>query len=169
MATIVTEGEMPEFEKPELGFQHAVCSHVTDIGEQQTAYGMKEKVVLSFELNQKMSDGRPFMISNFFTKSLYDQAALRAFLKNWRGKDLTADELKSFDLDRLIGVNCMLNLVENVAKNGKTYVNIGSIAKCAKETPVIRPTGQPLPEWIAKKRNRPIAEPPVADDGTVMF
>lgn len=171
MATIVTEGEQKDFEKPELGFQLAVCSHVTDIGEQETARGPKQKVVLSFELEQKMADGRPFMISNFFTKSLYEQAKLRAFLKNWRGKDLTPVELEHFDLDKLIGVNCMLNLVETVAKNKKTYVNIGAIAACPKGTAQIKPVGQPVPEWISKKINITASDlgPVMADDGPVIF
>lgn len=167
MATIVTEGEGKVFEKPDTGLVQAVCSHVTDIGEQDTAYGPKRKVVLSFELAQKMQDGRPFMQSQFFTMSLHEKAALRVFLKSWRGKDLAPEELKGFDLDKLIGVNCMLNLVETITKDGKQFVNIASVVACPKGMPKIELYGQELPNWIAKKINA--TGPVMADDGTEMF
>lgn len=150
MPVIVKDNGSGDFERPEAGLQHAVCSHVVDLGMQPTPYGDKHKVAICFELAQKMKDGRPFMQTQQFTASLNEKATLRKWLEVWRGKKFTIAELAAFDLETLVGVNCYLNLVEN-SKDGKTYVNISSVVKLPNGVEHITPTGQPAPKWLAEK------------------
>jgi hypothetical protein len=125
------------FENPPTGAHPAVCIRMIDLGTQETTwegatkYAHKVKIV--FELDEKMADGRPFITMRDFTVSLHEKAALRIFLKNWRGRDFTEEELKGFDPKVLIGKGCLLSMVEN-----GEYVNIDSVMKLPKgmEAPV---------------------------------
>lgn len=149
MSVIVSDAGK-DFERVEPGLHHAVCSHVVDMGLHETKYGFKRKVAFCFELAEKMTDGRPFMQSTQFTASLNEKALLRQQLESWRGSRLTDDEIKGFDIERLVGVNAMLSIVED-NKNGKTYTGIAAIIKPPKDMPTIKPVGQPAPEWLRKK------------------
>ena len=71
----------------------AVCVDVTPPKTVQTDYGPKEQFRLVFETTQLREDGRPYLVwSRGFTTSLGEKAALRAFLKQWFSRDLTAAE-----------------------------------------------------------------------------
>ena len=77
-----------------------------------------------------MQDGSeaPLQISKRYTLSLNEKAALRKDLAAWRGKDFTAEELKGFDIAKLLGAYCMLNVVHEQSMDGqKTYANVASI------------------------------------------
>jgi len=106
----------------------AVCVDVTPPKTVQTDYGPKEQFRLVFETTQLREDGRPYLVwSRGFTTSLGEKAALRAFLKQWFGRDLTAAEQKEFDTDTLIGRMAQLVIVHTEGRNGETYANIGLI------------------------------------------
>jgi hypothetical protein len=106
----------------------AVCVDVTLPKTVQTDYGPKEQFRLVFETTQLREDGRPYLVwSRGFTTSLGEKAALRAFLKQWFGRDLTAAEQKEFDTDTLIGRTAQLVIVHTEGRNGETYANIGLI------------------------------------------
>lgn len=150
MPLIVKDTGVGEFERPESGLQHGVCSHVVDLGIQMTKFGEQPQVALVFELAAKMKDGRPFMVSMIHRSSLNEKANLRKHLESWRGKKFTDAELAGFDLEKLVGVNCYLNLIEN-RDGDKTYTNIASIVKLPKDVPTIKPIGQPVPAWLQKK------------------
>jgi hypothetical protein len=146
---VLTDNGTGDYENPETGLQQAVCSHVMDLGDQDTPFGKKRKIAMCFELAQKMRDGRPFMQSKIYTSSLNEKSTLRKDLESWRGKRFAEEELKGFDVERLIGVGCMLNLIET-AKDNKIYVNIATISKLPLGYSSISPVGQPVPEWIRK-------------------
>lgn len=148
MALIVKDNGK-DFERVEPGLHLAVCSHVLDLGKQETKFGPKSKVALCFELAEKMQDGRPFMQSAIYTASLNEKAQLRQHLESWRGRKFTEDEVQGFDIEKLLNVNAMINLVEE-NKNGKTYTNITAIIKPPKDSPKVAPIGQPAPEWLRK-------------------
>ena len=127
-----------EFELPPAGTHLAVCYRVLDLGTQDTSYNglpkRQHKILLSWELpEEKMADGRPFSISQRYTWSMSEKAALRHHLESWRGKPFEARDFgeNGFDIKGIIGVGCLLNIV-HVARNGKTYANIASIAKLMK-------------------------------------
>jgi hypothetical protein len=94
-------------------------------------------VPLTVEVNSKEM---PLTISSRYTLSLNAKAALRADLEAWRGKKFTNDELKSFDVSKLLGAFCMLNVIEAKSADGaKTYANIQSISPMPKGMP--KPAG----------------------------
>jgi hypothetical protein len=63
------------------------------------------------------------VISREFTLSMHEKSTLRAFLESWRGQKFTEEEAKKFDITKLMGVPCQLN-VTHVEKGEKTYANI---------------------------------------------
>jgi len=106
----------------------AVCVDVTPPKTVQTDYGPKEQFRLVFETTLLRDDGRPYLVwSRGFTATLGEKAALRAFLKQWFGRDLTPAEQQEFDTETLIGRTAQLVIVHNEGRNGETYANIGLI------------------------------------------
>ena len=131
------EAKGSTFENPPAGAYPAVCIRMIDLGTQETTWQgatkMAHKVKIVFELNEKMSDGRPFIVMRDFTVSLHENAQLRKFLASWRGRDFTPEELMGFDPKVLIGKGVLLSLIEK-----GEYVNIDSAMKLPKgmEAPV---------------------------------
>ena len=131
------------------GLQPAICVDVVDHGMQESKNGkVAHKVAIYFLLNETIPTkwkhpqtdevvevpekliGLPFGINRWFTNSLFERAALRIFLKTWRGKDFTEAELEGFDLEKLIGVPAALNIVYNHSDfTGKWYANIEGVSK----------------------------------------
>lgn len=138
------------------GTHQAVCYGVWDIGYHTNSFGTKQhKIVVSWEINETIKNegeykGKRFVISNRYTLSLSEKANLRKHLESWRGKSFTPDELIGFDVEKLIGANCLLNIAHN-EKDGKTYSNILSIMQVPKGTqPMIPENDRTPPEWVKK-------------------
>jgi len=72
---------------------------------------------------------QPCVISKEYTLSMHEKSSLRADLKSWRGKDFTEEEAKSFDITKLLGVPCMINIIHKPGKAdpSKTYQTIAGI------------------------------------------
>lgn len=82
----------------------------------------------------KEGDGeKPFVISKEYTLSMHEKSNLRKDLKSWRGKDFTEDEAKSFDITKLLGVPCMINIIHQPSKDGsRVYANIAGVTPMPK-------------------------------------
>jgi hypothetical protein len=107
---------------------NAVCVDVTPPKTVQTDYGPKEQFRFVFETTQLRDDGKPYLVwSRGFNTTLGEKSALRAFLKQWFGRDLTTAEQQEFDTDTLIGRTAQIVIVHNDGRNGQTYANIGLI------------------------------------------
>lgn len=130
------------------GMHVATCYAVIDLGVQYSEIWDKEqhKILLIWETDEDMttSDGeqKPKAISKEFVLSLHEKSDLYKTLISWRGKAFTPDELKGFDVSKVLGAPCLLNIVE-VKKDDRTYSNIGSI------TPLMK--GQQAPALFNKK------------------
>jgi hypothetical protein len=106
----------------------ARCYQMVHIGTVPETYEgkhkMQNKVMITFEIPSEMrtyreEEGeRPASISKEYTVSLGENATLRKDLESWRGKPFTPDELKAFDLEKLVGAPCMLNIIEKLTQNG---------------------------------------------------
>lgn len=84
---------------------------------------------------------QPLVISKEFTLSMHEKSNLRKVLASWRGQDFTVKEAEGFDITKLIGAPCMLNLIHKPSKDGtKHYEEIASI------TPV--PRGMAMPAQV---------------------
>lgn len=77
---------------------------------------------------------QPLVIDKEFTLSLYEKSALRGVLKSWRGKDFTEEEAKCFDITKLLGVQCMINIIHKPSKRdaSKIYEEIAGITAVPK-------------------------------------
>ncbi|HBD96393.1 MAG TPA: hypothetical protein DC057_19640 [Spirochaetia bacterium] len=113
-----------------------------ELGTQEMEFkGVKKllkKANLTWELPTEMEvfneekGEQPFSISNDYTLSMFEGANLRRDLEGWRGKGFSEEEATHFDITKLVGVACLLNVIHKPAKNGKTYANIASISTLPK-------------------------------------
>jgi len=143
-----------DFQNPTPGNVGAVCTRVIDLGTQSSQYGEKRKVLISWEIDEQMSDGRPFLVSSSYTLSYHAKASLRQMLEGWRGK--AYGEGEEIDIAAIIGRPCLLNLVESVGGNGSTYVNVKSVGPLPKGMTPVQPAATVLfdldgspPDWDA--------------------
>ena len=132
-----------EFAVVPPGTHLAVCYRVIDLGTQDSTYNGQSKkahkVLVSWELpDEKMSDGRPFTISQRYTWSMNEKAALRRDLESWRGTPFGKADFgpNGFNIRKIIGKGCLLTVVHQ-QRGEKTYANISAIGKLMKgmETP----------------------------------
>jgi hypothetical protein len=65
---------------------------------------------------------QPLAISKEYTLSLNEKSNLRKDLKSWRGKDFTEAEANKFDITKLLGVPCMLNIIHKPSQSDPTRV-----------------------------------------------
>lgn len=138
MAIIVSEGSNKTYTPHPEGQFTARCIDVVDMGWQKTEFGPKHKIRIVFfcgETEEREYEGEkkqsPLTISCFYTASLHEKANLRGFLESWRGQSFTADEAKSFDLEKMLGAAAYVQ-VTHAHKDGKTYANVKSIMKLPK-------------------------------------
>lgn len=128
------KGKAGNYEKPELGSFAAICVRILDLGTQDVVdfQGKKKlmhKVLVSWELDQKMKDGKPFIISKKYTVSLHEKANLRKDLESWRGREFTPEEVDAFTEKSILGKACLISLV--ASKDGN-YVNVGGVTSLPK-------------------------------------
>jgi len=135
-----------EFEKELIpaGNYVARCYKMIEIGtvpnDFQGVEKMTHKVRIGWELPTELKifnpekGEQPQSIDKEYTLSLSEKGNLRRDLKSWRGKDFTPQEADNFDITKLLGVPCMLNIIHVQGKkdNTKTYQSIGSISPLPK-------------------------------------
>jgi hypothetical protein len=108
------------------------------MGMQETSYGLKHQVHLAFEIDEKMEDGRPFLLMQNYTLSLNEKARLRLDLQAWRGRAFSAEELKGFDLKTILGKPLQVSVVHSA--DGQ-YANIGSMMPLGRGMSPLAPSG----------------------------
>jgi hypothetical protein len=128
-----TEGG--DFERPPAGMFPAICYRIIDLGTQPVTFQgetkNKHQILISWELHDEdttMKDGRPMAMQKRYTLSMHEKASLRLMLESWRGKKMSDDEIRNFDIENLLGQVCYMSIVES-EKNGTTYANIASVNK----------------------------------------
>lgn len=138
---IVASKSGGNFEMTPAGVHVARCYRIIDLGTQKSEYQGQvknsRKVMIGWELlgEEKMSDGRPFSVNKRYTLSLHEKAQLRKDLEAWRGKAFTSEEESGFDISKVLGAPCMLNIVHEKGDNGNDYANIASIMPLPKGLP----------------------------------
>lgn len=141
MGLIATDAGGGNFKRVPPGVFIGRCYSVIDLGTQHTngQYGDKfqHKLRIGWELFGEDDQGNPLTIdvdgkdmpmtiSKSYTVSLHEKAGLRKDLAAWRGRDFTDDEAKGFDVAKLLGAYCMVNVTTTEA-NGKTYSNVAGL------------------------------------------
>ena len=152
--TIMARDTRKEWTQCPEGLHQAVCVDVVDLGDQQTQFGIKHQVRLIWQVDEtNPDDGKRFRVQKKYTLSLNEKANLRKDLECWRGCKFNAQELEGFDLERLLAVNCQLQIIHNLTDEGKTYANIQAIIAAAKGIPKIAPEGYVREKDRAKQQN----------------
>ena len=165
-----------DFEIAPEGVFLARCYKMVDVGTQTETgqFGTKEarKVYLYWELLETadgekvfMEDGKTlFSIFNNYTLSMHKKSNLRKHLDSWRGKKFTEEEAAEFDITKLLGVGCLLQISHSSSKDGqKTYANVDAIMNTKKKVTGVEElvafnieapdteVFNDLPEWLQNK------------------
>jgi hypothetical protein len=156
MAFIATDSGGGNFKRVPSGAFIGRCYSLIDLGTQLTTgqFGEKlqHKIRIGWELFGEDENGdqltvdvdgkqMPMTISKSYTVSLHEKSGLRKDLAAWRGRDFTDEEAKGFDVSKLLGAYCMVNVTTSET-NGKTYSNVAGLTplpgalKNAKPAPV---------------------------------
>lgn len=153
------------------GLYSAICYAVYDLGTQEAnnpQFKDTRKLAMLFELSEERIevDGKdlPRGMSMLATASLHQKANLRHLLESWRGREFTAEELDDFELGKLLGKPCQVQVMHKRKTNGETIAVISNIlppvkgakAKKAENTLVdfALEAGAEIPadapEWVVK-------------------
>lgn len=126
----------------------ARCYQMIHIGTYEDEYMGEPKVVnkvrITFELSNELrvfkeeNGEQPMVIDKEYTLSLSEKSNLRKDLESWRGKAFTEQEVKGFDITKLLDNFCMVNVIHKKTGQGKDYAYISNISPL--------PKGMPKPE-----------------------
>ncbi len=120
----------------------AICYKMIELGTiTDTFQGedvTRHRVLLYWELSNEPKDfdgsGKesPISVSKEFTLSMNEKSTLRKMLESWRGKAFTKDEANAFDITKLMGIPCMVNVIHVTSGTGNQYENVSSITPLPK-------------------------------------
>lgn len=156
MAIMATDtGGGGDFTPVPAGTHFAVCDQVVDLGRQRTTFqgqeNIKPQVYIRWQIPAERveweKDGEkhegPAVIGKTYTLSLSEKANLRKDLQAWRNLPFTPDELRGFDIAKLLGAAATIT-VTHTEKDGRTYANVVSIGGIPKGTDKPTLEGEPL-------------------------
>lgn len=131
--TIIAKSAETSYPKVPIGVHKARCVKVIDLGTQKQEYGgeisWKRQILVIWELPEELNNDQPMTISKFYTLSLHEKSNLGKDLTSWRGRPFTETEKQGFDVEKLIGITCQVNVMHK--DNGKE--DISSIMPLGKD------------------------------------
>lgn len=179
MAIMISYETKPKYPPLEAGSYAARCYGIVVTGTEysQLFDKLSTGVTILWELPTESIETtdeneqpirKPRTLSQSYTLSLAPKSKLRAALENWRGKAFTDDELRAFDISKLIGAPCLLNVLLDTKGDGSTYNKVVGVVRVPKGMTVadlynnriefdIRDEATPisavdkLPEWLQKR------------------
>ena len=118
----------------------AICYKMIELGTITDTFKgedvTRHRVLLYWELSNELAmfDGveKPISVSKEFSLSMNEKSILRKMLESWRGKAFTEKEANAFDITRLMGVPCMVNVIHVTSAAGNQYENVSSITPLPK-------------------------------------
>lgn len=171
------------------GTHIGVCDMVVDLGKQRTTYmgdtTIKPQVYIRWQIpaeRMEWTDGDgvkhegPMVIGKTYTASLGEKANLRKDLQAWRGKAFTEEELRKFDISKLLGVPATVTVTHKPKESGGVYANVTSVGGLPKGTPRPSAEGDPLiygdedraafdrlPKWLKEKIDGQVQDEPMPE------
>lgn len=146
---IATAGESKSFTPAPQGMHQAVAVDVIDKGILPGFQGkLMHKIDIAWQIDELRDDGKRFLVYKRYTLSLNEKATLRKDLESWRGRGFTRDEEMGFDVEKLIGANCLINVQHNT-KDDKTYANVIAV------TPLMKGMQKIAPLDYVRDKDRP--------------
>lgn len=137
---IIAMDKKKDFTPAPEGLHQAVCVDVEDLGVVDWGFGDQHKVSIYWQTEQMNPDiDKPFLVRKAYTLSLNEKANLRKDLETWRGRKFNREELEGFDLEKLLGVNCQIQIIHNIKDEGRVYANVQAVIPAAKDTKKLHP------------------------------
>jgi hypothetical protein len=139
----------PEIQQRELipaGNYVAICYKMLQIGTVDNVYkgvtSKKPMIRIGWELSDELKvwkegdPAKPAVIEKEYNLFMTDKSTLRKDLQSWRGQAWTDKEASDFDITKLVGAPCLINIIHQTNEAGtKTYEKIAGITPLPKSTP----------------------------------
>jgi len=134
------------------GMYVARCISMIELGTIKEKYQDQEKIVQKVMIRWELPTEKtvfdpakgeePFSVSKKYTLSMHEKSTLRKDLESWRGKGFTEEQAQRFDITKLLGIPCNLNIIHKPSQTnpGKNVTIISSISPLMK--------GQVCPDQI---------------------
>ncbi len=117
------------------GSYEAVLVAIVDLGTHKENYqgnvSERRKIYFCWELTRYGNR----LIANVYTLSFHKKAKLRALIEGWRNKEFEDGE--SFDMAKLLGKSCMVNVVHVNGYAEVAGVSVSSKSDKPKNTPIV--------------------------------
>lgn len=131
MSTVAKRTKSEYSTAPE-GLYSAVCIDVIDLGLVKDQFGEAEKIRIRWMLDEKDEDGKSYTPAQTYRLSLHEKSNLCKMLEAWRGRKFTVEELEGFDVQKVIGANCQIQIQHNIKDEGKVYANVVAVVPAAR-------------------------------------
>lgn len=154
---IYAKAKSKDFTPAPEGLHRAVCVDIVDKGMVEGQYGRKHKIRILWQIEERMDTGKPFLVGKTYTLSLHKKSSLRPDLESWRGKKFTDEEAEEFDLEKLLGANCQVNVTQQQTADG-IFANVQAVVPAAKGASPLRA------EDYVRKCDRDDWVPPITDE-----
>lgn len=127
------------------GNVQGVCYGVIELGHRTGKFGIKHEACVLFEIpslryEDENKVDKPKGINKFYNITLHPDSNMGKDLTSWRGKAFTEQEKEGFDITKLIGANCLLNIAHKQKQDGTMKDEIASI------TPLMQGMAKLTPE-----------------------
>ena len=109
-----------------------MCVDIIDLGLKPNPFrdgAMQRKIDIAWQIDETRDDGKRHVLYKRYTLSLNEKATLRHDLESWRGKPFTRDEEMGFDVESVIGANCLINVQHKPGTKdaSKVFANVVSV------------------------------------------
>lgn len=148
---IIASYERKSYPVAPEGLFPAVCVDVVDLGiRRNEKFGKDQhKIRIVWQIEEVNPDtGYRYTASQMFTLSLNPKAQLSQVLESWRGKPFTDKERSGFDVEKLIGAPCQVQIVHR-AGTDTVYANVSAVV------PLHKSMTAPRAENYTRVKDRP--------------
>lgn len=156
-----------DYSIPPEGNHVAVLVAMVDLGTHNKEFKDKDsgevsykdyrQIFLAWELTDEVdptSKGKNFVMGREYSLALGLKAALRGVVEVWKGRKLEEGE-DCPDLEKMVGMKCMLTVQHGKSAAGKDYANIKAVTPVHKSLTVKPPLNTPYLYEIEKGKFNP--------------
>jgi len=166
MPIIATAGDSTSYPPAPEGTHHAVCVDVIDVGMKANPFKdgqLQRKIDIAWQIDEARDDSKLYVLYKRYTLSLNEKATLRHDLESWRGKVFTRQEELGFDVEQVIGANCLINVTHKAGTKdaSKTFANVVSVM------PLVRGMVRRVASGYVRQQDQHPDADAVGDDVTV--
>lgn len=127
------------FENPPAGNHAGYLVGVIDLGTQTKSYKGESHEAYSIYLCWELTDcpmsgtkGVNHVIGKEYTYSFHTKSSLRQMVEGWSGRTGKFNEGEEFDLRKLFGVPCLVNVSNSDGGEGRTFANLKGVTPLPK-------------------------------------